>query len=79
MNETIISIDDTDINIEQIKETEIKKEERYGLNYFEYENNGRTESGYSKDFSLVDVETRIKINELVLAVKQLNRKINNLK
>ena len=65
-------IEEKTIDIESIEETEIKND---GTKYFEYENQGATESGYSKNYSSCDVETRYKINELVQAVKQLNRKI----
>lgn len=47
------------------------------MNYYEYENDGATESGYSKNYSLNDIDTRREINELVRAVKQLNTELKN--
>lgn len=64
------------ININNIKETEIKKDKT--TKYYEYENEGATETGYSRNYNLDDIETRIKINELVQAVKQLNNKISSI-
>lgn len=61
------------INIDNIKETEIKDDN--GTEYIEYENGGYTESGYSRTYSYYDIDTRKRINELVQAVKQLNNKI----
>ena len=75
LNDYIELIED-EVDIDNIEETEIKND---GMKYFEYENNGATESGYSKNYSAGDIETRIKINELVQAVKQLNKEIKELK
>lgn len=68
-------LEDEKINIQAIEETEFKKDG--SMMYYEYENNGNTESGYSKDHSYNDIDTRRRINELVQAVKQLDNKIKN--
>mgnify|MGYP004496341629 FL=1 len=70
-NETYIN---NKIDIDNIKETTILND---GMDYYEYENDGSTESGYSKNYSLNDIDTRRKINELVRAVKQLNTELKN--
>ena len=70
-NETYIN---NKIDIDNIKETTILND---GMNYYEYENDGATESGYSKNYSSNDIDTRRKINELVRAVKQLNTELKN--
>lgn len=64
-----------EIDIGDIQETEIKND---GINYYEYKNNGATESGYSKNYSVNDIETRLKINELVQALKQLDKRVRKL-
>lgn len=76
LNNEIELIEYNAIDIDSIEETEIKND---GMKYFEYENNGATGSGYSKNYSAGDIETRIKINELVQAVKQLKKEIKELK
>ena len=66
--------DEEEIDIQSIEETEIKND---GFTeYFEYDNGGFTESGYSKNYSREDVQTRKSINQLIKAVKQLDKKIN---
>lgn len=64
------------IDIDNIKETTILND---GTDYYEYENDGATESGYSKNYSLNDIDTRRKINELIQAIKQINKEVKNLK
>lgn len=65
-----------EIDINSIEETEIKKDRE--MAYIEFENNEAAGGRYSRSYSLCDVETRIKINELVQAVKQLNKKISSI-
>ena len=66
--------DEEEIDIENIKELEIKSD---GLTeYYEYENGGATESGYSRNYNLDDINKRKIINQLIRAVKQLDKKIN---
>lgn len=45
INSSFELIEEDTIDIDSIEETEIKND---GMKYFEYENNGATESGYSK-------------------------------
>lgn len=70
-------IEDEEIDIRELKETELKKDGR--LEYFEYENNGATESGYSKNYSTCDIETRKIMNEIIRVVKQHEKEIEELK
>lgn len=63
-----------EIHIQSIKETDIEKDCN-GNEYYTYLNKNNTETGYSVNYSLNDIETRKKINELVQAVKQLDKNI----
>lgn len=67
--------DEEEIDIQGIRETEIKKD-KDGMEYYEYENGGYTESGYSYNYSRNDIETRKIINQLIRGVKKLDKKIN---
>ena len=70
-------IEDEEIDIRELKETELKKDGR--LEYFEYENNGTTESGYSKNYCTCDIETRKIMNGIIRVVKQHEKEIKELK
>lgn len=63
--------DEEEIDIQSIEETEIKNKD--GAEYY---NGGYTESGYTKNYSLDDLQSRKIINQLIKAVKQLDKKIN---
>lgn len=77
LNDTVEIIEEQqDIDIQEIKEFEIKGGNGE-IEYFEYDNHGATESGYSKNYSLDDIECRKVINKLVQAVKQLDRNIKD--
>lgn len=65
-----------DIDIQKIEEFKIKGGNGE-IEYFEYDNHGATESGYSKNYSLDDIECRKLINKLVQAVKQLDKNIKD--
>lgn len=66
--------DEEEIDIQSIEETEIKNKD--GAEYYEYYNGGYSESGYTKNYSLDDLQSRKIINQLIKAVKQLDKKIN---
>lgn len=61
-----------EIDIQSIEETKFEND---GLEYYKYANGGYTEDGYTKNYSLDDIETRKLINQLVQAVKQLDKNI----
>lgn len=65
--------EEPEIDIQGIEETEIKKDGR--MDYFKYCNDGETESGYGVNYSKSDIATRKIINELIKAVKQLDKQI----
>ena len=65
--------DEEEIDIQSIEETEIKNKD--GAEYYEYYNGGYTESGYTKNYSLDDLQSKKIINQLIKAVKQLDKKI----
>ena len=76
LNEELEIIEEEpEIDIQGIEETEIKNDGR--MDYFEYFNDGETESKYSVDYSKSDLATRKIINQLIKAVKQLDNQINN--
>ena len=74
LNDTVEIIEEEpEIDIQEIEETEIKNDGR--MDYFKYCNDGATESGYGVNYSKSDIATRKIINELIKAIKQLDKKI----